>query len=60
MQLISGGILETLETLIPDEDAERANYIYEVLGLLESLFPCPETKDGTFELGGIFFERGNE
>ena len=46
MQLISGGLLETLESLLPEQDAEMASYTQDVLSLLDSLFPAviqPET-----------------
>lgn len=46
MQLISGGLLEILESLLPEQDAEMASYTQDVLSLLESLFPAviqPET-----------------
>jgi hypothetical protein len=60
MQLISGGIFEILESLIPDENEESAVYTQDVMGLLESLFPATESKDGSIQLTGPLLMLGNE
>lgn len=53
MQLISGGLLDTLESLLPEQDAEIASYIQDVLGLLDSLFPAAiEPETDAFVLNG--------
>ena len=46
MQLISGGLLEILEALLPAPDVEIKSYTQDVLGLLEVLFPTTASKDG--------------
>lgn len=60
MQLISGGIFEILDSLIPDENEESADYTQDVMGLLESLFPATESKDGSIQLTGPLLMLGND
>lgn len=56
LQLISGGLLETLEILLPKQDSEITSYTQDVLGLLENLFPATESKDGS--LSGTLLQLG--
>lgn len=59
MQLISGGLLDTLESLLPEQDAEIASYIQDVLGLLDSLFPAAiEPETDAFVLNGSLLQLG--
>ena len=60
MQLITGGILETLGDLISGQNADQATYTTDVLGLLESLFPATENKDGVITFAGTNFMLGND
>lgn len=58
MQLISGGLLDTLEELLPDQDAEIAVYTQDVLSLIENLFPATESKEDEFTLSGSHLQLG--
>ena len=45
MQLISGGILEIIEVLLPHSDEEQRNQLaQDCLSLLNSILPSPETE----------------
>lgn len=60
MQLISGGLLDTLEELLPEQDGEIIVYTQDVLSLLENLFPATEATDGSIALSGSLLQLGTD
>jgi hypothetical protein len=60
MQLISGGLLDTLEELLPEQDGEILVYTQDVLCLLENLFPATVAADGSIALSGSLLQLGSD